>query len=252
MEIELPESIRKMLKESYAIVDNNGTRIMKILDSIELLSMGAESYIFKARFMGIDSVIKWRFPKPYMPKELDIQMRRYRTELETKILWKVLSIGIKAPTPLFVDLKDCFLIMTFIDGENFRDIVEKINNEDLCRISKTIGFYAGLLHKNDIVHGDLTTSNVIISKDSAVHIIDFGLAVITKRIEDKAIDVHIFFRSIESAHKKFENIMKNCFINGYKDAVNENFANKIINTVKNIRLRGRYIAERKLRSEWVT
>ncbi|MEM0027589.1 MAG: Kae1-associated kinase Bud32 [Ignisphaera sp.] len=250
MEIELPETIKEMLGEDYAIIHRDGIAIGKVLDSVELLSMGAEAYIFKAKFMGVDAIIKWRFPKPYMPKELDMQLRRYRTELEAKIIWKALSIGVKAPTPLFTDLKECFLIMTYVNGENFRDVVGIIDDEKLCSLTRTIGFYAGILHKNNIVHGDLTTSNAIVGKD-AVYIIDFGLSTISKRIEDKAIDIHIFFRSVESAHSRFEELMKRCFVDGYRDAVGEDTANKVLNAVKNIRLRGRYIAERKLKSEWV-
>mgnify|MGYP001772799278 CR=1 FL=1 len=250
MEIELPEIVREMLGEEYVVVGRDGISIGKVLDSVELLSMGAEAYIFKAKFMGVDAIVKWRFPKPYMPKELDTQLRRYRTELEAKIIWKALSIGVKAPIPLFTDLKDCLIIMTYINGENLRDVVGAIDNEKLCNLTRTVGFYTGVLHKNNIVHGDLTTSNVIVDRD-AVYIIDFGLSTISKRVEDKAIDIHIFFRSVESAHSRFEGIMKKCFVDGYKDAVGEDSANRVLKTVRNIRLRGRYIAERKLRSEWI-
>ena len=250
MEVELPEKLKKMLSESVAIIYGDRVEYFRLLDSLQLISMGAESYIFRARFMGIDSVIKWRFPREYIPKEFDYEMRRSRTELEAKIMLKALSLNVNVPTPLFVDLDDCILIMTFIEGENLRDVVKEVDKETLCRITKTVGSYAATLHRNGIVHGDLTTSNVIVSKGD-VYLIDFGLASFSKRLEDMAIDVHIFFRSVESAHYTVGDVMKSCFIDGYKAVAGEEETNKVLKTVQNIRLRGRYVAARKFRSEWV-
>ncbi len=248
MEIESP-ALKKLLEEEAIIVTADGIKHLRILSDVQLIAMGAEAYIYKAKFMDIDAIIKWRFPKNYMPKDLDETIRRTRTELEAKMLWKARFLGIKAPIPLYIDLDEGILIMTFIHGHNFRDIANIIDVDKLCNIVKTVGIYAAKLHLNGIVHGDLTTSNIIVDNNS-VYLIDFGLATISKRLEDIAIDVHIFFRSIESAHPTIEEIAKRCFVEGYKQVVGEDRLKMVLKAVENIRLRGRYVAARKLRSEW--
>jgi TP53 regulating kinase-like protein len=248
LEIESP-TLKKLLEEEAIIVTADGVKRLHILSDVQLITMGAEAYIYKAKFMDIDAIIKWRFPKNYMPKDLDEIIRRNRTELEAKMLWKAHSLGIKAPIPLYIDLDEGILIMTFIQGHNFRDIANIIDVDKLCNIVKTVGIYTAKLHLSGVVHGDLTTSNIIVDNDS-VYLIDFGLATISKRLEDIAIDVHIFFRSIESAHPTIEEIAKRCFIDGYKQVVGEDRLRVVLKAVENIRLRGRYIAARKLRTEW--
>ena len=249
MEVDLPQ-LKKWLDEDVVILFADRNEKIPLISDLKLLSMGAEAYIFKARFMGVEAVVKWRFPKNYIPEELDEKMRRSRTKLETKILWKALSLGIKVPTPLFIDLDAGILIMSFIEGESLRDVAEKIDKDVLCQVMKTVGSYAATLHLNGITHGDFTTSNVIVAKDG-VYLIDFGLASFTKRCEDMAIDLHIFFRSIESTHYRIEDVAKKCFIDGYKQVVGDSKTETLIRAVDSIRLRGRYIAARKLRTEWV-
>ncbi len=249
MEIELPESLRSMIKEKLYIY-TGGIKTIDILSKPIVLSIGAEAYILKCRFMDIESIIKWRFPKPYMPPELD-KIRSIRTEIEAKIMWKSLLMGVKTPIPLYVDTDDAIIIMTYIEGNTLRELVDRIENEELCRICREVGDYAAKMHINGISHGDLTTSNVIIdSREGLVHLIDFGLASFGKRDEDYAIDIHIFFRSIESAHINREGIMKDCFLNGYSSTAGSEKAYKMLKIVNDIRKRGRYVAERKLRSEW--
>jgi hypothetical protein len=93
MEVDLPQ-LKKWLDEDVVILFADRNEKIPLISDLKLLSMGAEAYIFKARFMGVEAVVKWRFPKNYIPEELDEKMRRSRTKLETKILWKALSLGI--------------------------------------------------------------------------------------------------------------------------------------------------------------
>jgi Mn2+-dependent serine/threonine protein kinase len=249
VEISLPP-LRELLNEKVLIVSANKSEIIPLLSNLMLLSMGAEAYIFKARFIGVDAIVKWRSPKSYMPRDLDEKMRRSRTKLEAKILWKALSLGIRVPIPLFIDLDAGVLIMSYIEGKTLRDIAEEIPETDLCQAIKTVGSYTATLHMNGIAHGDLTTSNIIVANDG-VYLIDFGLATFTKRSEDMAIDVHIFFRSIESTHHKVEDVAKKCFVVGYRQVAGDTKTEALIKAVNSIRLRGRYVATRRLRTEWV-
>uniref|UniRef100_A0A7C5UWM3 non-specific serine/threonine protein kinase n=1 Tax=Ignisphaera aggregans TaxID=334771 RepID=A0A7C5UWM3_9CREN len=251
MEIELPESLRGLAKEKIYLYGINSIKAIDILDQLTLLSIGAEAYILRGKFMGIDSIIKWRFPKPYIPPDLDRDFRRFRTEIESKVMWKALSVGVKAPIPLYIDVDDAIIVMTYIEGNTLRDIVDIIDSEKLCKICQEIGVYTAKMHNIGISHGDLTTSNIIVNfKEGYVYLIDFGLASFCKRDEDYAIDIHIFFRAIESAHIAHEKTMKSCFINGYELISGDSKTVKMLKIVNDIRKRGRYVAERKLRSEW--
>ena len=56
----------------------------------------------------------------------------------------------------------------------------------------------GRLHNVQIIHGDLTSSNVMVSKtdNSSVKLIDFGLSQITDNTEEKAVDLYVFEKSL--------------------------------------------------------
>ncbi|MEM1897434.1 MAG: KEOPS complex kinase/ATPase Bud32, partial [Ignisphaera sp.] len=154
--------------------------------------------------------------------------------------------------PLYIDDDAGLLIMSFIDGVSLRDSMDSLSIENVCEVCRKIGLYVAKLHKNSIVHGDITTSNILLEKDSKnVYIIDFGLTNFTSRLEDQAIDVHIFFRSIESTHHNFEDLAKKCFIEGYRQ-IRGDYTEKVLETVNNIRKMGRYVAERKIKSIWRT
>lgn len=250
MEIELPDSLKMMSREKLYIYTGY-IRAVDVLSTPSILSIGAEAYILRGKFLGIESVIKWRFPKPYMPPELDREFRSIRTEIEAKVMWKCLLMGIRTPIPLYVDTDDAIIIMTYIEGSTLRELVHRIRDEELCRVCSDVGIYTAKMHMNGVSHGDLTTSNVIVdSKEGQTHLIDFGLASFGKRGEDYAIDIHIFFRSIESAHINHEKTMKECFVKGYSSIAGDDEASKMLKIVNNIRKRGRYVAERKLKSAW--
>jgi len=250
MEIELPELLKNMIREKLYIYADD-IKSIDILSEPLILSIGAEAYILRSRFMGIESVIKWRFPKPYMPPELDREFRSVRTETEAKIMWKSLLIGVKTSVPLYVDIDNAIIIMTYIEGNTLRELVKQAEDEELCKVCHEIGVYTAKMHMNGISHGDLTTSNVLIdSRERQVYLIDFGLASFGRRAEDYAIDIHIFFRSIESAHIAREKIMKECFLDGYEAISGSGEVSKMLRIVNDIRKRGRYVAERKLKSEW--
>lgn len=253
MEVGLYRVLHRLLNEKIRILTASGVEDKSALRDIKLFDMGAEAIIAKGVFLDIDAVIKWRFPKEHMPPELDKEFRRSRTAIEAKALLKSTAIGINVPIPLYADPDEGLLIMTYIDGQVLRDILNKLSEDNIiCSICRTVGSYVAKLHENSIVHGDVTTGNILIEKGSGdVYLIDFGLANFIKRLEDQAIDVHIFFRSIESVHYEIEGLAKRCFIEGYKD-VRKNYVDRVLDMVTYIRRMGRYTAERRLKGVWTT
>jgi TP53 regulating kinase-like protein len=150
-------------------------------------------------------------------------------------MYKVKKFGIHAPLIYFVDIKNCNIIMQKIDGVLAHDL----SNSKLVNVCKKIGKLVGTMHKNGIMHGDLTTSNFIQSKDQ-IFIIDFGLASRTFKSDDHAVDLRLFKEILNSAHAViFEKAWSN-FLSGYRLSVgSERFA-KITNKVMIIESRGRY------------
>jgi len=102
-----------------------------------------------------------------------------------------------------------------------------------------IGKIVGILHKNGIMHGDLTTSNFILSKKKLI-LIDFGLANRTEKPDDHAIDLRLFKEILNSAHANILNKSWSNFLKGYSKSVGEKYSKKIIKLVAVIESRGRY------------
>lgn len=73
----------------------------------------------------------------------------------------------------------------------------------LRALAVKIGRAVAKLHDGGMIHGDLTTSNMIVREaDEALVLIDFGLATIATLPEDKAVDLYVLERAITSAHSQ--------------------------------------------------
>jgi TP53 regulating kinase-like protein len=145
------------------------------------------------------------------------------------------SFGIVTPLVYFVDEKKSEIYLQFIKGKLVRDLPMK----QIIRTCKEIGQIVGVLHKNGVMHGDLTTSNFIISQKGLV-ILDFGLSQKTDKIDDYAIDLRLFKEVLNSAHAQIVDIAWKLFIEGYQKILGKNITDKIINQVSVIEKRGRY------------
>lgn len=118
-------------------------------------------------------------------------------------------------------------------------IVHDLSESQLIKCCKEIGKIVGIIHKNGIMHGDLTTSNFIVS-NRKIFVLDFGLANKTNKAEDHAVDLRLFKEILSSAHVKIMNKAWSNFLKGYKVAVGASRFSKITNLVGVIESRGRY------------
>jgi TP53 regulating kinase-like protein len=202
---------------------------------MQLIKKGAEGDIFLSNWNNKKVIIKSRKKKDYRNISLDQRIRKQRTIRESEIISEVKSFGISTPLIYYVDLKNCTIVMQYIVGK----LVNALSDAKIIQICKEIGKIVGTMHKNGIMHGDLTTSNFIISKGK-VFVLDFGLAVRTNKPEDHAIDLRLLKEILNSAHA---NIMKKSwpnFLKGYKTEVGSERFNKVTNLVAVIESRGRY------------
>lgn len=176
-------------------------------------------------------VVKQRIPKRYRVKEVDEHIRRERTKTEARLISEARRCGV--PTPIIHDVTDYDIVMEYIEGPQLKRVLDR-------ELSERIGELVGRLHTSGIVHGDLTTSNMIQS-GGRIYLIDFGLAHFDRSIEAQGVDVHVLFQTFESTHDEHEALI-NAFIKGYEKTFDG--AKDAIQRVREIESRGRYRTER--------
>ncbi|MEJ2780558.1 Kae1-associated kinase Bud32 [Stygiolobus sp. CP850M] len=214
------------------------------MERLKEIKRGAEAVIYEGYFAGIHSIFKKRIRKSYRNPELDYEINSNRTKLEARLIYTSLINGVNVPALLLVDPIEFLIVMEYIEGVTVKDYLLSYSGseENLKLVGKQMGEILGRLHKLGIAHGDPTTNNMILTNENEMFIIDFGLAKKTEGEEDLAVDVHVFLRSLESTHNKYQKVLFEGFLEGYKKFVD---ANKILEKVKEIRMRGRYVEERR-------
>ena len=202
---------------------------------MKLVKKGAEADVYLSSWNGKKAILKIRKEKTYRNLVLDKKIRKHRTIKESEIISQVKSFGISTPLIYFPDINKCSILMQYIDGKLVRDMSEKVIEKTCFEIGKIVG----ILHKNGIMHGDLTTSNFILSKKKLI-LIDFGLANRTEKPDDHAIDLRLFKEILNSAHANILNKSWSNFLKGYSKSVGEKYCKKILKLVGVIESRGRY------------
>ena len=202
---------------------------------MKLLKKGAEGDLYLTKWNNQKAILKARKKKNYRNSSLDDRIRKQRTIRESQLLSEVKDSGICTPLIYQVDRKNCSILMQNVEGTIVRDL----SDSKLIKICKNIGNLVGILHKNGIMHGDLTTSNFLVC-NGRIFVIDFGLANKTRKPEDHAVDLRLFKEILNSAHAK---VMKNAwsnFLQGYKKSVGTAYFSKVTKLVSVIESRGRY------------
>jgi len=202
---------------------------------MKLIKKGAEGDIFLTQWNNQKAILKERKQKDYRNSQLDNRIRKQRTIRESRIISEVKSFGVSSPLVYLVDTNKCIILMQYLHGTT----VNELSDSQIIKQCKEIGHMVGAMHKNGIMHGDLTTSNFILVKRK-IFVIDFGLALRTQKPEDHAIDLRLFKEILNSAHASImEKSWKN-FLSGYKAEIEERQFLKILNLVSLIESRGRY------------
>ncbi|MBN2052888.1 Kae1-associated serine/threonine protein kinase [Candidatus Woesearchaeota archaeon] len=244
------------------------------------IARGAESVIYDDK----ETIIKDRLKKNYRIAELDDELRRQRTKKEASLLQKV-----KIPHPKLIHSDDKQkIVMEKIKGEKLREVLDQ-----KPELARRVGEIVAELHNQNIIHGDLTTSNMILREKSPVPargaqpqaqqklcfcvpkrdflsqqpscksfanahdvalaegcgnfsnenenndivFIDFGLSFHSEKVEDKAVDIHLFKQALNSKHFKVYDEALKAFMFGYKKV---NKHEQIMQRLKEVELRGRY------------
>jgi len=210
-----------------------------------LIKKGAEANLYLEEWYGRRVIMKRRPPKAYRLSELDTAIRTQRTLHEPQLMHRAKEAGVPTPTILMVDVIDTNIIMEYVNGKQVKQILNDLSPSERLRLCRHIGVLIGRLHNSGIIHGDLTTSNMILTSADKVFFVDFGLGEFSKELEIQGVDLHLMKRALQSTHYRYA---KECFeavSEGYAEVVGKENAKNVLEKVQEIEKRGRYIAERK-------
>lgn len=215
------------------------------VNSLTLLKKGAEASLYITDWHGRKVVIKKRIPKRYRTIKLDTEIRIYRTIREPQLIHEAKKAGVTTPKIFLVDVKNSFIILEFIEGKQIKQLMNKASEVERRSLCFKIGELIGKLHRHGIIHGDLTTSNMILSPEEKIFFVDFGLGEKTKKLENRGVDLHLMKRALQSTHFKFAEKCFKTVISGYSKILGSKTANQVLEKIMEIERRGRYVSERK-------
>jgi len=210
-----------------------------------LFKKGAEASLFLSDWHGKHVIIKMRLPKKYRPEKLDTAIRTYRTVHEPQLMSEAKKAGVPTPTIFLVDVENATIIMEYVEGKQVKKVLAIFSAQEREDVCVLIGELIGKLHRHGIIHGDLTTSNMILNPEGKIFLVDFGLGEKNAEFEARGVDLHLMKRALQSTHYQFA---EECFVavsKGYAAVLGESGAKDVLAKVKEIERRGRYVAERK-------
>lgn len=187
-----------------------------------IFKQGAEAKLIVGVYDGKPCLIKERFVKNYRLPELDKTLTKSRIKAEQKAVKRCEDVGILVPKLFNVDFNGRKIYMEYFDkaitAKEFIIQIHKQPSESqvkLNELTRRIGEVVGKFHANNIIHGDLTTSNILIDEkedDYSLIMIDFGLSSYSASHEDKGVDLYVLERALLSTHSNlpdlFESILK--------------------------------------------
>ncbi|TFK68920.1 hypothetical protein BDN72DRAFT_646710 [Pluteus cervinus] len=243
-----------------------------LLQSSSLVAQGAEARVYKSSLTigGPPFLLKHRFNKQYRHPSLDASLTRSRVAGEARALLKCLRSGVNVPGVRFVDASEGILGIEWIDGLSVRRLLpggtedeEDLDGESIHdpqaklsahgisvgNLMSLIGIELAKMHAADIIHGDLTTSNMMLrhltkfqvpvgSSDSLqLVLIDFGLSYHSALVEDKAVDLYVLERAFASTHPESEPLFASV-LQAYADRLGKEWSG-VKRRLDDVRLRGR-------------
>ncbi|KAJ2616569.1 serine/threonine-protein kinase bud32 [Coemansia sp. RSA 1365] len=169
-----------------------------------LIRQGAEARVYRTSIDGRVAIAKQRFSKKYRHPELDSKLTRGRLNQEARCLKRCREHGIRTPDVIRVDKENATLYIEFIPGPTLKEWISDSSDEHAQgELMDVVGRILHCMHSHNIIHGDLTTSNMIINDEQPV-LIDFGLSQISPSAEDKAVDLYVLERAFTSTHPDSE------------------------------------------------
>jgi len=201
--------------------------------------VGAEAILTEVEYFGKKAVKKERKPKGYRVEELDRMLRTRRIHTEVRLLRAARMAGVDTPAIYDIDIPGAIMVIERIEGSTLKELLgpDREDPEQQNRWCQMAGECVGILHKADIIHGDLTTSNIIVS-DKRLYFIDLSLGETNSQIEAKGVDLFAFKKAFSATHSEtphlFEHVLK-----GYRKVYDR--ADEVEEKMEEISKRARYM-----------
>ncbi|XP_034181182.1 TP53 regulating kinase isoform X2 [Osmia lignaria lignaria] len=227
------------------------------MKGFELIAQGAEARVYKGIYLGKPTLIKERFEKKYRHADLDIRLTKDRIKAECRAIVRAKAAGVATPAIYLVSLERRSIYMEYIDNAVilkdfiYKNISKKSDVDNLLNfVTQGLGMVIAQLHSKNIIHGDLTTSNVLVKNVEDINVencdvvnnfvmIDFGLARVESSVEDKAVDLYVLERSLNSAHSEIPELFPKIYKTYQKYYTNKNQCKEIISKYNEVQARGR-------------
>lgn len=194
----------------------------------DVIAHGAEALLIRKE----NTVMKQRAAKGYRLPQLDEKLRRKRTKKEARILQKASSL---IPVPRVFASSAYDIELEYIEGKKLSDSLDSLPHA--LEICERMGENAAKLHDSGIIHGDLTTSNMLLSSQGILYFLDFGLAFESARVEDKAVDLHLLKEALNARHFTHAASFFSAVIQGYRTSEH---APLVLKRLAVVEKRGRY------------
>ncbi|MDD1660463.1 MAG: Kae1-associated kinase Bud32, partial [Methanomicrobiales archaeon] len=188
------------------------------------IARGAEAVVT----LGEDRVEKRRLSKAYRVPPLDRRLIAERTRAEARLISAARRAGV--PTPILQEITADTIVMERITGPLLKEAMTPEHLQEAGRM-------VGRLHRAGIIHGDLTTSNMIVSGDR-IALIDFGLSAVSEEVEARGVDLHVLFQTLRSTTAEHA-LLRAAFLEGYREMLPG--ADEVLAREQEIEKRGRYL-----------
>jgi len=210
-----------------------------------LLKQGAEARVYRTKFYKKKAIVKERFSKSYRHPSLDEKLTQRRTTQEVRSMLRCRKAGICTPSVYFVDYSTHCIFMEEVENcvtardhiNTLLDVPSEESDKRLQSLAEKIGYSLAAMHNVDCIHGDLTTSNILIKAGyENIILIDFGLSFISSLTEDKGVDLYVLERAFLSTHPNTEQLFK-IVLESYRKKANK--PDEVIKKLDEVRMRGR-------------
>ena len=218
---------------------------METVAEKSLLKKGAEASLYLAEWHGLKVVVKVRIPKKYRPQALDMRIRTYRTVHEPQLMHEAKAAGVPTPLIYMINIPEASITMQYIEGQQIKQLLNYASENRRRKLGIAIGELIAKLHRQGLIHGDLTTSNMILSPEGKIFFVDFGLGEKNSEIEAQGVDLHLMKRALQSTHYQFWEACFKGVLSGYSSVFGAEAAEKVYEKIREIERRGRYVEERK-------
>ncbi|RZC37884.1 Pkinase and/or Kdo domain containing protein [Asbolus verrucosus] len=219
------------------------------MEGFKLFKQGAEGRIFKGVYLGKPAIAKERFVKKYRHPDLDSQLTKERIKSESRAIIRCKNAGIRTPTLYLVDFNRRIIFMEYFEKSiAVKDFIPQVSDEVIDKLAVKIGTALGKMHANNIIHGDLTSSNMLLVnkneqpvysdfQDLDLIFIDFGLAHVESGAEDKGVDLYVLERALISTHSTAVQIFEKV-LESYQNENKSGFK-EVFSKFEEVRARGR-------------